>query len=186
MGKKSDIKAPEAYDLQELLDSQVKLNRFDSENPWGTQTWNTLPDGRMKMSQDINPELQTAMDKQIAYANKDAEHYTPNSSFTGNANALGSLLAQRAGMDGFQEFRFGQDQPQGQEMGASGQTSVGPMAQGDGGSGALAAQMAASGAANASNDARRREAELAAAAKAAQAATPAGGGGAGPTNRQLY
>lgn len=100
MGK-PDVKVPEPYDLQELLDTQVKMNRFDSTNPWGSQTWHRLPDGRFRMDQQVRPELQAAVDQNIAFANRPAPQYEMMGGMRKNFNALAQAMASRAGVDGF-------------------------------------------------------------------------------------
>ena len=62
MGKKSTPKVPEAYKLEDLLKYNTDLNRFDSENTFGTQTWSQDGD-RWKMTQAVKPEYQGLIDK---------------------------------------------------------------------------------------------------------------------------
>jgi hypothetical protein len=71
MGK-GDVNIPEAYELEELIDAQKELNRFDSHNPWGSQTWD---DTKTVMTQSVNPELERAVDQNVAYANSNAPVY---------------------------------------------------------------------------------------------------------------
>lgn len=61
---------PEPYDLQELMKYQTDMNRFNSVNPWGSQTWSTDPSGKMTMTQDISPELQGIYDQQLSFLNQ--------------------------------------------------------------------------------------------------------------------
>jgi len=69
MGKKSTPKVPEAYKLEDLLKYNTDLNRFDSENTFGTQTWSQDGD-RWKMTQAVKPEYQGLIDKQLAFVNR--------------------------------------------------------------------------------------------------------------------
>lgn len=69
MGKKSTPEVPEAYKLEDLLKYNTDLNRFDSENPFGTQNWSQEGD-RWKMTQAVNPEFQGLMDKQLSFLNR--------------------------------------------------------------------------------------------------------------------
>jgi len=67
MGKKSTPKVPEQYDLQELLKYNTDLNRFNSYNPFGSQTWSEDPSGQWSMTQSINPEMQEMLDSQMDF-----------------------------------------------------------------------------------------------------------------------
>lgn len=96
MGKSIDM--PEAYDLEELLDHNVRLNRFDASNPFGTQNWTLLPDGRYSLDQQITPELQQALDNQIAYANQPAKQFNFMEHAAPYMGALGGAIAERAGI----------------------------------------------------------------------------------------
>jgi len=69
MGKKSTPKVPDAYKLDELLKYNTDLNRFDSENMFGTQKWSQEGD-RWKMTQAVNPEFQGLIDKQLDFVNR--------------------------------------------------------------------------------------------------------------------
>jgi len=69
MGKKSTPEVPEAYKLEDLLKYNTDLNRFDSENPFGTQKWSQEGD-RCKMTQAVNPEFQGLIDKQLDFVNR--------------------------------------------------------------------------------------------------------------------
>jgi hypothetical protein len=69
MGKKSTPEVPDAYKLDELLKYNTDLNRFDSENPFGTQKWSQEGD-RWKMTQAVNPEFQGLIDKQLDFVNR--------------------------------------------------------------------------------------------------------------------
>ena len=70
MGKKSTPDIPEPYKLEELLKASTDMNRFDSYNPFGSQTWDEGSDGRWSMTQAINPEFQGLMDKQLDFVNR--------------------------------------------------------------------------------------------------------------------
>lgn len=100
MGK-PDVTIPEPYDLEELLEAQVKMNRFDSENPWGTQRWERLPDGRFKMFQEINPDLQSAFDQNLGMANSPAPQFSADPALLAAGNQLMSGVMGRAGLGGF-------------------------------------------------------------------------------------
>ena len=67
MGKKSTPKIPEAYDLEELLKYNTDLNRFDSYNPWGSQTWSEGANGKWAMTQEVAPEMQGLLDSQMDF-----------------------------------------------------------------------------------------------------------------------
>lgn len=70
MGKKSTPKIPESYDLEELLKYNTDLNRFDSYNPWGSQTWSEGADGQWAMTQSVAPEMQGLLDQQMDFVNQ--------------------------------------------------------------------------------------------------------------------
>ena len=93
MGK-PDVNIPESYSLEEIVDADKQINRFDSFNPWGSQTWNA---DKTAMTQAVKPELQAAVDKNIEFANRDAAQYAMGDELRGNMNALGSLMAERMG-----------------------------------------------------------------------------------------
>lgn len=61
---------PEPYDLQELLKYNTDLNRFNSVNPWGSQTWEADPSGQWTMTQAISPDMQGIYDQQLAFLNQ--------------------------------------------------------------------------------------------------------------------
>lgn len=103
MGK-GDINIPEAYDLDELLEKQVQMNRFDATNPWGSQTWHQLEDGRFRMDQDVDERLETAVNKNIAMANRDAPQYRMMPAMNQNFNAMFGQMAERAGMPEMQNM----------------------------------------------------------------------------------
>ena len=97
MGKKSTPKMPEPYDLQELMKYNTDLNRFDSVNPFGSQTWATGDDGRMTMTQDINPQMQGLLDQQFSFVNQGA---TPYEQPQPMQDMMQALMDKRAALSG--------------------------------------------------------------------------------------
>lgn len=92
---KPDVNIPEAYELSELVDAAKESNRFDSFNPWGSQTWNA---DKTAMTQSVNPELQAAVDKNIAFANRDAPVYNTPWRLSNAGMGMMSEVMGRAGM----------------------------------------------------------------------------------------
>lgn len=99
-GSKGGPTIQNPYELDELVAAQEQMNRFDAENDFGFQRWETLPDGRKKLVSGTSPELKEAIDKNIAFANQAAPRYVMNAGLRdAGMSALGGL-AQRAGLGG--------------------------------------------------------------------------------------
>ena len=77
----------------------VKLNRFDATNPFGSQKWTRLDDGRFSLDQEINPQLQQALDNQLAHVNQPAKHLNMMQHMGPAMEMFGAGIAQRAGFD---------------------------------------------------------------------------------------
>jgi len=75
MGKKSKPKAPEAPDVNEMIDKQAEANRVNINNPYGTQQYNKNPDGTWTNNVEFSPELQALFQRQLGMAGASPERY---------------------------------------------------------------------------------------------------------------
>lgn len=97
MGGKSQP-VPEAYDLEELLKYNTDLNRYDAENPFGTQRWEEQPNGRWKMYQEPSPLLQGMMHDQFDYVNRGPEYVdTPKNLDSAYQRLTGKMMEKHDG-----------------------------------------------------------------------------------------
>jgi hypothetical protein len=68
MGKKSSPKVPKASDYMPLVEAQGNQNRVDTTTPYGSTTFDQLPDGRWGSNTGFSPGVQPIFEQQLAAA----------------------------------------------------------------------------------------------------------------------
>lgn len=93
-------KPPPAPDPERIIALQQQYNRYNTSNPFGSQSWSEGEDGRQTLNTEVSPQMQGSIDRAFAAAETPYEKQYVPQGMDQLSSAIMGKVGKRYGLEG--------------------------------------------------------------------------------------